>query len=69
MTDPVILCRDELRFGSTNLGPEAMVRVRASAAAHLAELSQGSLRSIETCLYGRVRRCVGGNDRVSLNAD
>ena len=38
LTDPVILCGDEMRFGSTNMGVEAMERVKASATAHLAEL-------------------------------
>ena len=38
LTDPVILCKDEMRFGSTNMGVEAMERVKASATAHLAEL-------------------------------
>ena len=38
LTDPVILCRDELRFGTTNMGPEAMERVRVSAKAHLDEM-------------------------------
>ena len=38
LTDPVILCKDELRFGTTNMGPEAMERVRVSAKAHLDEM-------------------------------
>jgi len=40
LTDPVVLCKDEMRFGSTNMGSEAMERVTASAHAHLAEMGR-----------------------------
>lgn len=39
LTDPVILCTDLERFGSTNLGDEMIERCKASAEAHLEKLA------------------------------
>ena len=39
LTDPVVLCKDLSRFGSTNLGEEMMKRCKASAEKHLCDLT------------------------------
>ena len=37
-TDPVVLCQDIMRFGSTNMGPLLMEKVANSAKVHMDEL-------------------------------
>ena len=38
LTDPVVLCTDLTRFGSTNMGEPLMERCKASAERHLESL-------------------------------
>ena len=49
LTDPVVLCTDLTRFGSTNLGAEMMARCRASTEAHLEALAGlGAIATVRT---------------------
>jgi len=65
LTDPVILCTDLARFGTTNLGAEMLQRYRASTERHL-EAVAGSA-ALDFPSYISPRRDVDGACRLSVN--
>lgn len=49
LTDPVVLCTDLARFGSTNLGAKMMARCRTSTEAHLESIAgAGAVRTVQS---------------------